>query len=108
MPRPIKLDEHGLRHRRKWPTFDAEQRHYIIGFLTSMRVEAEKALVAANRLAEVAAADGETAGAAAWWAYSVRTIDWLLSRVPDRQLCLEIDLARKEGRLCLDTSEPAT
>lgn len=108
MPRKPALDPNGLRHPRKWPTFTPEQQHYIVGFLASMRAEAEKALASARRLEAVAQADGETAGNAAWWAYSVRTIDWLLSRVPMRQMCLEIELAQKEGRLCLDDSGPAT
>jgi hypothetical protein len=108
MPRKAKLDAFGLRHPRKWPTFTPDQQELIIGFLASMRGEAEKALVAARRLEAVAQADGETAGNAAWWAYSVRTIDWLLSRVPMRQLSLEVKLAQEEGRLCPVDSEPAT
>lgn len=98
MPRKPELDAHGLRHKRFWPHLTADQQATLLEFLAWWRATAEHAHDRAAELAAIAKEDTGAQGMAQWWAHAIRTIDWLLHRVPQRQQYLEIKLAQAEGR----------
>jgi hypothetical protein len=108
MPRKPKLDHRGLRERRWWPELTEDEQKTIINFLGWYRAVAEDGHAKAVELANMATIDNGTRQNAEWWAYAVRTVDWLLSYVPHRQQYLEILLAEKEGRWKPPATRPGT
>lgn len=108
MPRKGKLDARGLRDRRFWPHLSADQQQTLIDFLAYYRAVAESAALKAAEIADIASEDLGQAETARYWARVVKSIDWLLHRVPMRQVYLEIQLAQREGRWRPQEPEPAT
>lgn len=108
MAKPKGLDKLGLRHKRHYPTLPADQQRALIDFLAYYRAVAETGQAKAAELAALATEDLGMRQTAEWWAYCVRSIDWLLSFVDKRQMYLEIQLAMKEGRWQGTGSGPVT
>lgn len=108
MPRPVKLDAHGLRPRRLWPMLPEETQKQMIDFLAWYRAVADQGATKAGQLADMAQVDAGMRETAAWWAHAVRACDWLLSYVGNRQEYLEIELAIKEKRWIPPTTKPGT
>lgn len=108
MPRKAKLDAQGLREKRFWPHLSAEHQAELVNFLGWYRAVAQDAKAGADAIAAIASQDLGSRGNAEWWAYVIRSIDWLLSRVPTRQQYLEILLAEQEGRWQPKATRPGT
>lgn len=108
MPRKLKLDPRGCRSRRFWPSLSDESQELILNYLGFWRAKAEQAAFASAALADIANRDDSTLNNAKWWMYSVRTIDWLMHHVHNKQEWLEVLLAQKEGRWKPPVREPDT
>jgi hypothetical protein len=108
MSRPIKLDANGLRPRTSWPRLTDEQQTTLREFLAWWRVQCEYGAQRSGELAAIATEDTGQAKVAEWWAHAVRAIDFLLSKVGQRQQYLEIQAAMKEKRWKDKVTEPGT
>jgi hypothetical protein len=108
MPRKRSLDANGLRQKKFWPHLPEPVQQELIEFLAFYRAVAESAALKAAEIADIAREDLGAAENSRYWTRVVRSIDWLLHRVPMRQRYLEIRLAKEQGRWQPPEPEPAT